>query len=360
MEKEINKEVNIVLYRRKKIVSFFVFVLISIISIITILSFNKSFSFSDFWLFIKNASFSWTFLSFVSVFFYIYFEGWSLVAICKSFGYKKRKIDGFFYSSADIYFSAITPSASGGQPASAYFMVKDGIPGPITTIALLYTLLMYSLSIVFVTTILFLIYPYLFFKFSFFAKLFIFIGYVVQVSLICLFYLLINKKVLLESLCTKTLNWLFKLHLIKHIEKKLEKLETIMNKYEEASLEIKKKKGIFFKLFLINLGQRFFQIATVVFVFLGTGGSLDKALIVGTIQSFVIMGAYCAPVPGAIGVTDYLMLDGFRNILSNNEALNLELLSRGISFYFCVFLCGIMVIVKFWLLKRSSKNDRSL
>lgn len=352
----MNKEVAPILERRRKIISFLAFLCIAVISVVVILSFHNSFSLQDFFSFVTNASFFWVVLSFISVFGYIFCEGWSLIAICKSFGYKKKKMDGFFYSSADIYFSAMTPSASGGQPASAYFMIKDGIPGPITTIALLYTLLMYSLSIVFVTTVLILVYPLLFFRFSLLAKAFIFFGYVIQVLLIFLFYLLINKRELLESLCEKTLKLLSKWHLIKNSQKKLEKLEVVMQKYEEASLEIRKKKDIFLRVFLINLGQRFFQIGTVVCVFLATGGDFRDVVVVGAIQSFSIIGSYCAPIPGAIGVSDYLMLDGFSRILPSNQALNLELFSRGISFYLCVFLCGIMVIVKFWLLKRSSKK----
>ena len=56
-------------------------------------------------------------------------------------------VRGVLYSAADIYFSAITPSATGGQPASALLMVGDGIPTAVTTVVLLLNLAMYNLSI---------------------------------------------------------------------------------------------------------------------------------------------------------------------------------------------------------------------
>ena len=62
-------------------------------------------------------------------------------------GIKPARIDGTVYGGADVYFSAITPSASGGQPASAYFMIRDGIPGYAATVALLINLVMYTLSL---------------------------------------------------------------------------------------------------------------------------------------------------------------------------------------------------------------------
>ena len=356
MKKEESRKNLIIINKRKKVISFVVFLCIAILSIVAILSFNKSFSIQEFLSFLKNASFLWIFLAFLSVFFYILCEGLSLVEICKSFGYKKKKKDGFFYSAADIYFSAITPSASGGQPASAYFMAKDGIPIPIITVALLYTLLMYSVSIIVLVLIFFCIYPSTFFAFSFLAKVFILIGFFFQLILILFFYALLYKKELLNKICNQVFKLLTKLHVIKNVEEKQEKLHTTMQKYQEASLMIKEKKKVLFRVFLLNLGQRIFQIATVVFVFLATNGSLKDAFFVGAIESLVITGAYCAPIPGAIGVTDYLMLNGFKNMMTATDAVNLELLSRGISFYCCIFICGVAVLVKYWLLKRSSKK----
>lgn len=353
MKKEESRKEQNVMNTRKKVISFVVFLCIAILSIVAILSFNKSFSIQEFLSFLKNASFLWIFLAFLSVFFYILCEGLSLVEICKSFDYKKKKRDGFFYSAADIYFSAITPSASGGQPASAYFMAKDGMPIPIITVALLYTLLMYSLSIIVLVLVFFFIHPSTFFTFSFLAKVFILIGFFFQLILIFFFYALLYKKELLNKICNKVFKLLTKLHLIKNVE---EKLHSTMQKYQEASLMIKEKKKVLLRVFLLNLGQRIFQIATVVFVFLATNGSLKDAFFVGAIESLVIIGAYCAPIPGAIGVTDYLMLNGFKNMMTATDAVNLELLSRGISFYCCIFICGVAVLVKYWLLKRSSKK----
>ena len=76
------------------------------------------------------------------------FEALALKVLCKTFGYKISFRKSLVYSSSDIYFSAITPSATGGQPASAYFMMKDKIPGAATTIILLVNLTLYTTSII--------------------------------------------------------------------------------------------------------------------------------------------------------------------------------------------------------------------
>ena len=77
---------------------------------------------------------------------FIYFEGEAIRVIVAHMGYPAKRSHGFLYSAADVYFSAITPSASGGQPASAFFMMRDGMPGAAVMTALLVNLIMYTLA----------------------------------------------------------------------------------------------------------------------------------------------------------------------------------------------------------------------
>ena len=74
------------------------------------------------------------------------------------------------------------------------------------------------------------------------------------------------------------------------------------------------------------------------------------------LQCYVVLGASFVPIPGAMGVTDFLMLDAFGTILSDEAATSLELLSRSLSFYACILLCAICVLVRFVTAKR--RGDR--
>ena len=97
------------------------------------------------------------------------------------------------YSSSDIYFSAITPSATGGQPASAYFMMKDKVPGAVTTIILLVNLTLYTVSIIVIGVLCFILRPTMVVHFSIVSKIMIFIGALVQFVLLTTFLLLVYK-----------------------------------------------------------------------------------------------------------------------------------------------------------------------
>jgi uncharacterized membrane protein YbhN (UPF0104 family) len=116
------------------------------------------------------------------------------------------------------------------------------------------------------------------------------------------------------------------------------------------------KKGLWLT-FLFNFLQRIAQLAVSVFVYIATTGcSFLQATDVFFIQGYTVLGSSCIPVPGAIGVSDYLMLDGFSTIMSEAQAVNLELLSRSLSFYLCVFICGISVLIRYFTIKKRGKK----
>ena len=102
--------------------------------------------------------------------------------------------------------------------------------------------------------------------------------------------------------------------------------------------------------------MRLSLVAVSVFVFLAAGNLMVDVGKIVSIQILVIIGAYVIPIPGAIGITDYIMIDGYKSLFDAEQAVNLELLSRTISFYACVMLCGILTLVKFVLVNRRNKK----
>ena len=93
------------------------------------------------------------------------------------------KSHGVLYSAADIYFSAITPSASGGQPASAFFMSRDGISMAQSAVILVTNMLLYTISLAIIGVFGFISSPYVFMGFDTPAKVLIIIGSVFIIAL---------------------------------------------------------------------------------------------------------------------------------------------------------------------------------
>ena len=343
---------------RKRLLWSLLFVLIAVLSVWAVIGQSDSFSFAGFAKYITSSMNPYLMLALLSVFLYIFFEGFALVRIAKSLGHSKNAAQGTVYSAADIYFSAITPSATGGQPASAYFMIKDGIPGSVVTVSLILNLVMYTLSTL-TFGILGLILEFdVFLSFSVVSKILIISGIVVQGLLSTFFILVLKKSVILYKLGCGGLTILKKLHIIRETDTKKEKLRKSLDSYSSVAKAIGGRRRVIFEAFACNLLQRGFLVLVFVFTFLATGGALSSALDVFCIECLVFIGCNAIPVPGAMGVTDFMLLDGFGGIMSAEAAEYLGLLSRSISFYLCVILCGILILFRYLQIRfrRSEKT----
>ncbi|MEE3351646.1 MAG: hypothetical protein VZR13_04495, partial [Saccharofermentanaceae bacterium] len=68
---------------------------------------------------------------------------------------------------------------------------------------------------------------------------------------------------------------------------------------------------------------------------------------------------YSLPVPGGMGVADYLLLAGLCQIDDIASTANLALFSRGISFYSCIFITIIILIVGYALQERRIQKKKA-
>jgi len=296
----------------------------------------------------SGAKIGWLIGALVCVCLYVWLEGHALLTINRSLGYSGKFTDGILYSAADIYCSAITPSATGGQPASAYFMIKRGIPGTVATVSLLVNLIMYTISIV-ALGVLFIIFRFdIILSLPLPAQLLIYIGIIAQIGLVLVFILLLSKGKILWYIGDAGIRILGKLRLLRKIERKREKFQNTFNNYRARVHEVSGQRSTLFKAFIYNFFQRLMITLISGFVCLAMGGTFNDLVSVCALQAFVIMGASWIPIPGAMGVTDYLLLVGFASYWphwSEDFSLHLELCSRGISFYACVLLCGGFVLL---------------
>ena len=325
-------------------------------TVYAVISQSRSFSFRAFTSYIAGTSKGWLLAAFAGMLGFIVFEGAAIAVICRAFGYPIRPRRGFAYSASDIYFSAITPSATGGQPACAYFMIKDGIPGTVTAIALLANLSMYTVSILIIGIASLLSHPSLFLSFGTLSQVLIVFGCILQALLSAFFFLLLVKSSLLHGICRKGLHFLCKIRLIKHEEQRQNKLDRYMEEYAAYADMLKQHKGTLVKVFFLNLIERMSILSVSLFVFLSAGGAASQAPDIWAIQCYSVIGSNAIPIPGAMGVSDYILLDGFGKIIpSYQSALNLELLSRSLSFYVCVIVCGITTAIKYLIQRKQRK-----
>ena len=342
---------------RKKILWAVITLCLSVLTIIA-LFYNGGLSLSELWQDIRESSFGWLVASSFCMLGFIFFEGRSLVLILRTLGYPARKRRGFLYASADIYFSSITPSATGGQPASAYFMHKDGISGSAVVVSLILNLTMYTLAIVSLGLLSIVFFPGIFLEFNLTCKLMILVGVFAMVLLAMLFVILLKRRSFLLGMGDIIISVLNKFRCRAVARKVRAKLDEVIEKYNECVELLSGRKRLLFRTYLLNLLQRTLHILVTVFCYYAMHGRIEDGLKVFAIQTYVVLGSNFIPVPGAVGISEYIMYHGYVMLLDDESSYALALLSRGISFYTCCAISIVTVLLGYIMLRfRKNKGD---
>ena len=298
----------------------------------------------------------WPFLlgAFLCMFMNIGFKGMSIGVLSRALGYNKRLTKNYSYAAADIYFSAITPSATGGQPASAYYMVKDDIPISHTTAILSVNLLMYTASLMALALVTFIVRPNLFINIdSWIVKVCIIVGLLVQLLFLSVYVIIMIS----EKTVMKIATWLVKIgsffRIIKDREEYLGRIDASVKRFKNSIKLLNHDKKALVGSFLLNFAERITYISIGVLVFYGAlynipelAGVKINVIDIYALEAFCWFGSYCIPLPGAVGASEAIFNSVFSMVISNVVLLNSTMMiTRGINFYISFIFAGIVTLL---------------
>ncbi|MBE6629823.1 MAG: flippase-like domain-containing protein [Ruminococcaceae bacterium] len=270
---------------------------------------------------------------------YIVMEAASLHIILYRFGHRPRLSASLAYSASDVYYSAITPSATGGQPASAFYMIRDGVSGGTACFALVFNLLAYTASLLTIGTVVLALNFPLFLSFSIWVKLFIIAGFVAQLSLLFLFIACIRHPGAVLRLGNFLITVLVRIRIIRKEEKWRGKLDRMVKKYRGCYECFQHQRGLFWQVFLCNVLQR----ASLIFVsalvcFSATDCSLWDMFVM---QTFAMIGYNSIPLPGGSGAYEFLYINIYEKAFGSDFILIAMMVTRVISYYLSMLLSGL-------------------
>lgn len=330
------------------------------LSIWAVLSQSRKWSLESIWESLHQADAKWLAAAILCTVLFVVMEGVALSTILSGLGYRRPFSRNLLYSTSDIYFSAITPSATGGQPASALFMMRDGIPAGAATVALLVNLILYTMSLMLLGLASVIAFPSLFFGLRTLSKVLIGVGFGILVVLIITFFVLLGKGPAVFRVLKRFVRFLHRKKLIHRIKRRMDKLDKAQKEYENCAKMMKGRGKTILLALLWNICQRSAQLAVPMCIYLALGGPLRNAGRLFACQCLVVMGYAPVPIPGAMGVADYLMVDAYSclGFLAMEEAIRLEMLSRGLSFYICVAFSGLFTLAGYLLMRRKEKGEK--
>lgn len=291
---------------------------------------------------LRGAQPGWLLLAALAAVSYPALEAGGLCCLLRTLDFRPAPQRGLLYGAADIYFSAITPSASGGQPASAYFMIRDGVPAGAATVSLLVNLILFSLARLGLGLLALICRWRELGGLSLLSLVLIAGGFLVLALLIWGFFAALGQGRRLFRWLDRFLRWLGRRRLLQRPERWCAKLDKMRADYETGAATMRGRAPVLGRAFLWNLGQNAAQSAVPLLLHLALSG--DPALCgpLFSIQCLNAVGCSCVPIPGAMGAADFLMVDSFSTLLGRTAAFRLEMLSRGLSFYLCVTASGLL------------------
>lgn len=265
---------------------------------------------------------------------------------------KTLNIKGHFRSSFTLamigqYYSAITPFATGGQPAQIYYLANQGVQLGVASSLMITKFLIYQLVVTFYSIFMFII------KFNFLVKEakfflpFIMIGCLLNfLALLIIIGFFFNEK-LIKKIFHKFFIIAYKLKLIKDIKKHKDRLSTYLMDFAMSINSMREDKKTASALILVTFLQLIFYFSITYFVYLAVG--LDKVLYLDiiAIQSLHYMAVSFMPTPGSVGAAEggFYML--YKSIFPIHILTFAMLLWRFIDYYFGILIGGFFTLVNF-------------
>lgn len=294
---------------------------------------------------LKTINIWWIVPGIICVIIFIWGESIIIFYLMNTLGIHLKKWTCFLFSSIGFFFSCITPSASGGQPAQLYYMKKEKIPISVSAIVLLIVTITYKMVLVVIGLGL------LFFGRGFIKSYIYPIRYVFYLGiglnilcvagmLICVFHPVLVKAVLIKGLLL-----LEKMHLVCNKDSKIEKINTAMEKYHATAMYLKEHMGVLVNVFIITTFQRIALFSVTWFVYKAFGLAGQNAVVIILLQSVISISVDMLPLPGGMGISEKLFLMIFISIFGGKLLLSGMILSRGIGYYTELFISAVLTIV---------------
>jgi uncharacterized membrane protein YbhN (UPF0104 family) len=252
------------------------------------------------------------------------------------------------YAVSELFFAAVTPSASGGQPAVAYFMYKDGIKVSKSSVILL-TNTLHSTTSLLTLGILTLAFRYDFIARESAAngtfKILFILGFIANVlgMLSCLLFIFAPG--LIKALGVPLFRLLAKMRIIKDLDSKLASFEESLREYRQCQTSIIHAPWAQIKTFLWNIAQRVSVCAVSYCIYRALGFSEASLFDVLFIQFIVIFTVNAIPLPGAAGASELITRELYVGLYGAELAVPAMLFSRTVSFYTLVIVCGLGTLV---------------
>ena len=281
---------------------------------------------------IHRADKRWLLPGIALVAFFIWGESIIIWYMMRSSGIQLKKRTCFLFSSVGFFFSCITPSASGGQPMQIYYMKKEKISIPVSTVILMIVTITYKLVLVVIGI-----------GIAIFGRGFLhrylegilpvfYLGLMLNIFCVTFMTILVFHPLFAKAILVKGMKLLERFHLMRKKEGRLKKLEASMDTYRNTAAYLKNNPLVIVKVIGITFIQRMALFAVTWFVYQAFGLHGTGFWDILFLQAVISVSVDMLPLPGGMGISETLFLTIFSPVFGG-LLLPGMVLSRGMGYY---------------------------
>lgn len=292
-----------------------------------------------------NANIFYLFLALIFMILSVLFQSFSMHLYLKELDKNYKFKDTFILMFSALFFNAITPFSSGGQPFQVYLLNKQGIKISESTNALLQNFLSYQLALITLGTIAIIINHFIeAIPNTSLLRHIVIIGFIVNVIVLALIIYLGKAKNLNTKMFNKIFNFIFSLKFIKNREVLKEKANKKIDEFYESGNYFKNNKYILLKAYSFNLVSLIILYIIPMFIFFSI-----KVYDVNVIESIVcssytyFVGSF-VPIPGGTGGLEYAFIEFFRVFSSSALISTCMILWRFVTYYLSMILGSLSLV----------------
>ena len=293
---------------------------------------------------IHRADKRWLVPGIALVAFFIWGESIIIWYMMRSSGICLKKRTCFLFSSVGFFFSCITPSASGGQPMQIYYMKKEKISIPVSTVILMIVTITYKLVLVVIGVGIAIFGRGFLHKYLEGILPVFYLGLALNIFCVTFMTILVFHPLLAKAILVKGMKLLERLHLMKKKEGRLKKLEASMDTYRNTAAYLKNNPFVIVKVIGITFIQRMALFAVTWFVYQAFGLHGTGFWEILFLQAVISVSVDMLPLPGGMGISETLFLNIFSPVFGG-LLLPGMVLSRGLGYYGELLISAVFTVV---------------
>lgn len=341
--------------KRRKIPWSMLYIAATVIAVVLFGVFNRQFG--NVFRTLRNLTPGFLTISVLVTVVYFLFEGGIIKLLMKSQNISMKMGSALKISLIGIYYSYITPSATGGQPMQSAYLRRDKIPVGVSTAVLIIKFFCFQCAFLLVSLGSF---------FGMYGKLqaenpgiipFVILGLAVNACSIVFFPCLFIKPVM--GLFCRIAKWLVRK--VRPLRKRQDSLYAVIEKFQadfgSYTDDFRGKLKSVILGIVLSIPQFLLQMSVIYFVFRAFGYHSISYWEVLAVQSMLQVSVSFMPMPGASGAQEIGFSSFFRNYFTNNDLYAAVMVWRFFTYYLVVIAGALLVVADQFLYSRKKKNN---